>query len=81
MSARVSFTVATHYRRPRGESGLTRRDSGRLSLLDALNWILSELPGESFDIENEADGQGGGDVTTLVVDWALVPREILDGAR
>lgn len=75
---KVSFRVATHYKIPRGQAGLTQMGSKRLNLGDALDWILAELPEDSITITPETDE---GDKVTIVIDWANVPDEIRAGTQ
>jgi len=77
MSARVSFCITTYFKRPRGEAGLTRLASNRLSLGEAIDWILAELPEDAVTIT--PDIEGDHDAVTVRVDWAKVPAEIRDG--
>ena len=76
MSAKVAFQVTTYYKRPRGEAGTTRLDTKRVSLGEAVDWILSELPDEAVVIGHDL----GNDVATLVIDWSKVPDDIRYGA-
>ena len=75
MSAKVSFAVTTYFKRPRGESGLTRVASLRLSLGDAVDWILSELPDEAITVNHDLNT----DLAHIVIDWSKVPDEIRYG--
>jgi hypothetical protein len=75
VSARVTFQVTTYFKRPKGETGLTRAGSVRLSAGDALGWVLAELPGEAVTVSHDQ----GTDIATVVIDWSKVPDEIRDG--
>lgn len=75
MSEKVSFRVTTHWKRPRGEPGLTQLASARLSLGEALDWVLCELP------ENAVTMDGGPEQVTITIDWSQVPAGIRDGTR
>lgn len=75
MNARVTFQVTTYFKRPKGEAGLTRAGSVRLSAGDALGWILAELPEEAVTVDHDLNT----DVATLVIDWGKVPEEIRYG--
>lgn len=75
MSAKVTFQVTTYFKRPKGESGLTRAGSVRLAAGDALGWILAELPEEAVAVEHNT----ASDIATIVIDWSQVPAEIRDG--
>jgi hypothetical protein len=77
VSARVTFQVTTYWKRPKGETGLTRAGSVRLSAGDALGWVLAELPGEAVTVDHDLNT----DVATLVIDWSKVPYEIRDGRQ
>lgn len=78
MTAKVSFRVSTYWKRPRGEAGLTQVDSRRLSLGEALDWVLAELPEEAVTVTPGIEGDH--DAVTLHIDWAKVPMEIRAGA-
>jgi hypothetical protein len=77
MTAKVSFRVTTYFKRPRGEAGITQLNSCRLSLGDALNMVLNEIPGEAITIDHDGFT---GDIVTIVIDWPKVPDEIRYGA-
>ena len=77
MSARVTFQVTTYFKRPKGEPGLTRAGSVRLSAGDALGWVLAELPEEAVTVDHDLNT----DKATVVIDWAKVPDEIRYGVE
>ena len=76
MPTAVSFRVSTYTKRPKGEGGLTQVDSRRLSLSQALDWILAELPGESVSLSFSEDGEQA----QIAIDWAAVPVHIRNPA-
>jgi hypothetical protein len=78
MTAPVSFRISTYWKRPRDEAGLTQLDSRRMSIGEALDWVLRELPDEAVTIT--PDVEGGHDAVTLRIDWSRVPDEIRAGA-
>ena len=75
-TAKVSFQVTTYYKRPRGEAGITQMGTKRVSLGEAVDWILDELPDEAIKVDHDLNN----DVATIVIDWARVPDEIRYGA-
>jgi hypothetical protein len=75
MSAKVTFQVTTYYKRPKGEPGITRAGSVRLSLGDALDWILDEAPDEAVTVDHDLNT----DKATVVIDWSKVPDDIRYG--
>lgn len=77
MAAKVSFRVATYYKRRRGETGVTRMESKRLALGEALDWVLNELPDAAVTLT--PDTEGDHDAVTVRIDWTKVPAEIRDG--
>lgn len=80
MSAKVSFRITTHWKRPRSEPGLTRLDSQRMDIGRALGWVLSALPEDSYEMRFEGqEADGSAAKTTVVIDWAKVPAEVKDG--
>jgi hypothetical protein len=76
---KVSFTVTTYWKRPRGQPGLTRMGSRRLTLSEALDWVLAELPADAVTLAHDLDD--GRNVVTVTIDWGKVPMEARDGAR
>lgn len=76
----VTFTVSTYYKRPKGEPGLTTMGSVRIDLVQALNWILQELPDDALKIE-ESEPDTEFDLTTFVINWKKVPDYIKDPPR
>lgn len=76
MSAKVSFRVTTYFKRPRGEAGITQLATRRVSLGEAVDWILNELPDDAVAIGHDLNA----DVVTIVIDWSKVPDEIRYGA-
>jgi hypothetical protein len=66
----VSFRLSTYWKLARGQSGLTRADSRRISLPEAFGLLLAQL---TFD---ECTVTSDGDKTTIVIDWAKVPPEV-----
>ncbi len=79
MSAKVSFRVTTYFKRPKGEPGITQLASRRVSLGEAVDWILTEIPEEAIEIT--PDEEGDNDAVTIRIDWAKVPDEIRAGAE
>jgi hypothetical protein len=77
VSAKVTFQVTTYFKRPKGEAGLTRAGSVRLSAGDALGWVLAELPEEAVTVGHDQQT----DIATVVIDWSKVPDEIRDGRQ
>jgi hypothetical protein len=73
--APVSFRISTYWRRRRSEPGLTRMDSQRLLLSQALDWVLGELPDEAAAVVHDTSA----DVTVIRIDWNLVPDQIRYG--
>jgi hypothetical protein len=71
MTAPVTFRVTTYWKRKRNEPGLTQMASKRLTISQAIDWILAELPDEAWDVKNDDE-----DGVTLTIDWAKVPNEI-----
>lgn len=71
----VSFRISTYWKRKRNEAGLTRMDSQRLLLSQALEWVLCELPEEALTIDHDLTTG----VDTIRIAWALVPDEIRRG--
>jgi hypothetical protein len=78
MSAKVTFRITTYYKRPRNEPGLTQMGTRRVSLGEALDWVLAELPEDAVTLT--PDIEGDHDAMTVRIDWAKVPIEIRDGA-
>ena len=78
MTAKISFSITTYWKRPRGETGMTRVASKRLALGPALDWILSEVPEEAITITPDIEGRT--DAVTIRIDWTQVPGEIRNGA-
>lgn len=77
MSAKVTFQVTTYFKRPKGEPGLTRIGSRRLSLGTALDWVLDEIPEEAIKVDHDLNT----DVATVVIDWSKVPDDIRYGGQ
>lgn len=75
---KISFRVTTYYKLERGETGITQLASNRLSLGDAVDWILAELPEDVVKITPETSE---GDSVTIAIDWAKVPDEIRAGTQ
>lgn len=75
---KISFRVTTYYKLERGETGITQLASNRLSLGDAVDWILAELPEDAVKITPETSE---GDSVTIAIDWAKVPDEIRAGTQ
>lgn len=73
----VQFRVTTYWKRRRGEAGLTQMASERLSVGEALDWVLSVLPDEAATVESD---DTGGNVVIRIC-WDLVPEEIRRGRR
>lgn len=71
----VSFRVSTYWKRRRNEPGMTRLDSRRLLLSQALDWVLNELPDEAVMIDHDRVT----DIASIRIDWNLVPDEIRYG--
>ena len=79
MSAKVSFRITTYWKRPRGESGLTRMGSHRMDIGRAIGWLVAELPDDSYEMRFDgADADGSAAKTTIVIDWTKVPADIKD---
>lgn len=78
--APVTFRVSTYWKRRRNEPGLTRMDSKRLTIGQALNWICDELPDGAWSVEH-LDGEGPQDRVVITIDWSQVPDEIQLGVR
>lgn len=68
----VSFRLSTYWKLARGRSGLTHADSGRVSLLEALELLVAQLTFGECTVTDE------GQVTTIVIDWSKVPQEVRD---
>ncbi len=79
MTIPVSFRVTTYKRLKRNEAGLTKIESRRLNLGDALDMVLAALPDEAVTITSDLDD--GHDSVTVVIDWLKVPTDIRAGAR
>lgn len=73
----VEFRVTTYWKRKRGEPGLTQMASQRLSVGEALDWVLAVLPDEAATVEPDETGQN----VTIRICWDLVPPEIRTGRR
>lgn len=54
--AQLSYRITSHWKRKRGEPGLTQRGSVRLDAADTINWILNDLPEEASEIDHGKDG-------------------------
>lgn len=67
----VSFKVTTYVKRARGAAGPTQIGSKRLSIAEALQWVLQELPDEAWEVQRATPENG--DTVTLTVDWTKVP--------
>lgn len=74
----VEFRVTTYWKRRRNEPGLTRKDSQRLLLSEALDWVLNELPEGSVTVNHDTSTY---DIAMIRVDWSKVPAEIRYGTR
>jgi hypothetical protein len=74
-NAKVTFKVTTYWKRPPGEAGLTQVSSGRVSLEEALDRILTELPAGAVTTS------AGENSIEIFTDWSKVPDEIRDGTR
>lgn len=77
MTAKVTFQVTTYFKRPKGEPGLTRIGSRRLSLGEAVDWVLNQLSDDAVKIDHDLNT----DVATIVIDWSKVPDEIRYGGQ
>lgn len=73
MTTPVTFRITTYYKRRRNEAGLTQLASTRITMGEALNWLLGELPDNAVRITHD------GDEVTLVLNWSRVPEEIRTG--
>ena len=73
----VEFRVTTYWKRHRNEPGLTKMDSQRLVLSEALDWVLAELPDEAVAIYHD----GTGSNVTIKISWDMVPGEIRYGKK
>lgn len=71
----VEFKVTTYWKRRRNQTGLTSMASRRMTLGEALNWVLDELPEGACAITHD------GSKATLVIDWDQVPDEIREGKK
>lgn len=67
----ISFRVTSYYKHPRGQSGMTQAGSKRLSLMEALQWVLDELPDDAWMIDHQPVSET--DKLTITIDWAQVP--------
>lgn len=79
MTAKVTFRITTYFKRPRGEAGITQLATRRVSVGEALDWILNEIPEDALTLT--PDTEGDNDAVTVRIDWAKVPMEIRDGTR
>jgi hypothetical protein len=85
MPKAVTFTVTTHRRLTKGETGLTTMTNPRLCLGDAITRILLELPDDAYRVVYlDADGNElpddvqVSDYCRLDIDWTKVPDYIRD---
>lgn len=72
MPSSVSFRVTTYRKLARGETGLTRMNSARISASELISWALSELPDDAVTLRFSKDQEK----VTIVIDWAKVPEGI-----
>lgn len=72
----TSFRVTTYYKRKRNEAGLTQLASTRLSMGEALDWLIRELPDDSVRIGHSDNGEE----VTFTINWSRVPEEIRNGS-
>lgn len=73
MTTPVSFRVTTYYKRKRNEAGLTQLASTRITMGEALDWVIGELPDDAIRITHE------GEEVSLIINWSRVPDEIRTG--
>lgn len=76
MPEAVSFRVSTYWKLAREEAGLTTASSVRLTLAQALNWIMDELPDDAWTVTYEDTDEEPWEKVTLVIDWSLVPDSV-----
>lgn len=62
-----TFRITTHYARKRGEPGLRSLASQRLTVGQALDWVLRELPDDSWSVEHASDT-----AVAVHIDWSKV---------
>lgn len=76
MTTPVTFRVTTYYKRKRNEAGLTQLASTRITMGQALDWLLRELPDDSVRISHDATGEE----VTVTINWSRVPEVIRNGS-
>jgi hypothetical protein len=78
MPEAVTYRVSTYYKLAKDETGLTQISSLRLDAAGALQWVLSELPDDAWDVERTRDDPGDPDwdIVTIKIDWTKVPDSI-----
>lgn len=75
-----TFRITTYFKHPKGSRGLTQLGSNRLTIAQALEWVLQELPDEAWDVVERATAENG-DTVTLTIDWSKVPSRGMAGLR
>lgn len=70
----VTYRISTYYKRPRSQPGLTSAASTRISLMEAIDWLVSDLPDEAITWSWE--GESPDDKLTFVIDWSKVPDAV-----
>lgn len=68
--ATVSFRITSHFKHPKGQSGLTQVGSKRLGGADVLNWIINDLPDQVVTLELPEDGK----TATVHIDLDLLEK-------
>lgn len=70
----TSFRVTTYTKYPKDQpqAGPTMLGSRRLSIQEALQWVLNELPDEAWTVDHRPTSLED-DKVTLTIDWAKVP--------
>lgn len=62
-----TFRVTTHYDRRRGEPGLRSLASQRLTVGQALDWVLREIPDDAWTVDHT-----GPMTVSIAIDWGKV---------
>ena len=78
MPEAVSFRVTSYWKLAKDEPGMTQAGSLRLTLAQALNWILAELPDDAWTVSHEDTSEAPWEKVTLTIDWSKIPDSIRD---
>jgi hypothetical protein len=72
----LSFVVTKHWARPEGEAGWTEMTCSKGSFRRVLEWMLEELPGDTFTAGRGYAPGLAARASLLAIDWDNVPGGI-----